>query len=286
MRLLDQNQLEERAVAVMSPDSRALDTARAFDGVAAAYHQSNLGNPILQHMRDRSIAMLRRHASPGSRVLDLGCGPGTDLLSLVRSGYEVTAIDGSAEMVREAQRVAAMVESAERPAVLQRDIDDVAAFPPGSFDAAFSHFGPLNCVGDLASVASGLQRILRPGGVLVASVIGRICPWEIALYLSRGDVARALIRFSGGHVRVPLQERMVWTRYLSPHGFARTFVGARFTTCELASLGIIAPPPYLEGFAARHPRLTASLLSADARVGGWPVVRQMGDHFLIALRRG
>ena len=47
-----------------------------------------------------------------------------------------------------------------------------------AFDAAFSNFGPLNCVEDLPAVARQLHEVLRPGGVLVASVIGRVCPWE------------------------------------------------------------------------------------------------------------
>ena len=41
--------------------------------------------------------------SPGSRVLDLRCGPGDYVNELSQSQYQVTGIDSSSEMVRRAQ---------------------------------------------------------------------------------------------------------------------------------------------------------------------------------------
>ena len=42
--------------------------------------------------------------SPGSRVLDLGCGPGDYVDELSQSQYDVTGIDSSSEMIRRAQK--------------------------------------------------------------------------------------------------------------------------------------------------------------------------------------
>ena len=55
MRVFDENRLAECAVA-LSTRLRLADTTRAFDGVAREYHASNEANPILRHMRRRSIA--------------------------------------------------------------------------------------------------------------------------------------------------------------------------------------------------------------------------------------
>jgi SAM-dependent methyltransferase len=41
--------------------------------------------------------------SPGSRVLDLGCGPGEYVNRLSQLGYKATGIDSSSEMIRQAQ---------------------------------------------------------------------------------------------------------------------------------------------------------------------------------------
>ena len=269
----------------VASDRMWCETAHAFDGVAAEYHDTNSANPILRNMRARALSALWRHAPAGARVLDLGCGPGTDHPALLAAGYSVTAIDIAPEMVRRAQRRAEEAPGPRRPAIYCRSIDQLNAFTPGAFDAVFSNFGPLNCVDHLGRAAHLIHDVLRPGGVLVASVIGRICPWEIALYLSRGDSARALLRFRQAAVPVPLKDGTVWTRYYTPAQFERAFIESDFTRRELQGLGVFAPPPYLEAFAARRPRLVSGLLRFDAAMSSWPGIRALGDHFLIVMRR-
>jgi hypothetical protein len=51
------------------------------------------------------------------------------------------------------------------------------------------------------------------------------------------------------------------------------------------ALGLFAPPPYLQTFAERHRRFVRTLERVDDAVGGWPLLRGAGDHFLIVLRK-
>ena len=261
------------------------DTQRAFDGVAAGYDQSNAANPTLCHMREQARAAVRAFVPLGSHVVDLGCGPGCDAEYLAHTGYRVTAIDWSRAMVDEARRRLASAGLGDRVDVLHAGIHEIDQLAPVRFDAAYSNFGPLNCVDDLAAAAQLVARRLPPGGVLIASVIGRVCPWEIALYLARGRWWRAALRFRRDAVPVPLEGRTVWTRYYTPDAFTRIFAGAGFTRVSLRTLGLLVPPPYLDAFAGRHPRLVGALQRLEDRVGAWPGVRTWGDHFLIALRK-
>jgi hypothetical protein len=112
-----------------------------------------------------------------------------------------------------------------------------------------------------------------------------VCPWELAIFGSRGEWRRAAIRFAGDFVPVPLEGRTVWTRYYGPGAFTRVFAGAGFARVSLRALGLFVPPPYADAFAGRHPVMTAGLQRIEDAVGGWPGVRAMGDHYLIVLRK-
>lgn len=261
------------------------DTRDAFNRVAAAYDQSNTANPALSAMRSRALAAVRRHVAPGARLLELGCGPGTDSEALVAAECAVTAIDWAPAMVAEARQRVARAGIGDSYTVQHLGIHELDRLAPAIFDAAYSNFGPLNCVPDLGDAARQIAARLRPGGVLIATVIGRICPWEIAIYLARGSPRRASRRFTADFVSVPLCGGTVWTRYYAPGEFAARFVAAGMTRVSQRALGLFAPPPYLEGFAARHPRLTAALHRLDDSVGGAPGLRACGDHFLIVLRK-
>jgi SAM-dependent methyltransferase len=251
--------------------------------VAAGYDQSNTENPILSAMRSRTLDQLTSRVSAGSRILDLGCGPGSDAETLARAGYNVTAIDWSPAMVEEAQRRVRHAQLRDRVQVRHLGIQEIDHLDTASFDAALSNFGPLNCVPDLDEAARLIARRLKPGGVLVASVIGRVCPWEIGLYLTRGNLARVQVRFARHFVPVPLDGRTVWTRYYSPAVFGRVFARAGFRRVVLRGLGLFSPPPYLEGFARRHRHVVTALQAVDDTVASWPGLRGLGDHFLIVL---
>jgi SAM-dependent methyltransferase len=176
--VLAEDLVEERAVASMM----LRDTQRAFDGVAAGYDRSNAANRMLVHMRARAWQAVDAFVPQHAHVIDLGCGPGCDAEHLAERGYRVTAIDWSHGMVDEARRRVAAAGLIDRVDVLHVGIHELDRLAPVQFDAAYSNFGPLNCVDDLAGAAQLIAGRLRPGGILVASMIGRVCPWEIALY--------------------------------------------------------------------------------------------------------
>jgi hypothetical protein len=64
------------------------------------------------------------------------------------------------------------------------------------------------------------------------------------------------------------------------------FEAAGLTTISLRALGLLVPPPYMDAFSRRHPMLVEVLQRMEDRVAALPGMRNLGDHFLIVLRKG
>jgi SAM-dependent methyltransferase len=133
-------------------------------------------------------------------------------------------------------------------------------------------------------VSRDCARLLKPGGALVFSVISRICPWEIAHYLRRRRWQRVKLRFARGFVPVSMNQHSIWTHYYRPREFYRSFQ-REFTLSHYRGLCVLVPPPYLTWMHERHARWHERLWRLDRRIAGWPLLRGMGDHFLIVMRK-
>jgi ubiquinone/menaquinone biosynthesis C-methylase UbiE len=265
--------------------ARLRDTREAFDSVAADYDGPRGNNEAIQDMRAEMWRWLDATFAPGSHLVDLGCGTGLDAVRMAGLGHHVTATDWSGGMIERTRDRAARAGLSDRVAAVAVGAHELQWLEgDGLYDGAYSNLGPLNCVPDLEAVARECARLLKPGGALVFTVIGRYCPWEIAHYARQRRWARVKVRFARGTVAVGMNGRTIWTRYFTPAEFHRAFA-PHFTLEHVRGLCLFVPPPYLTALKERHPRWHAWLWRLDRRVAGWPLLRQAGDHFLMVLRR-
>lgn len=267
-----------------SLEGKLLDTRQAFDGVAAEYDGPSGNNEIVQRFRHATWRVLTTTFPVGSRLLDLGCGTGLDLAELTSRGYRVVGVDWSPSMVSRTRSRIVANGLGDRARAEILGIQELASLVGEKFDGIYSNFGALNCVADPRTVSLACRDLLVPGGRLVASVIGRVCPWEIVYYAAHLDRANATRRLQRGQIPVGLQGQTVWTRYYLPREFAREFA-ADFDLSSYRSLGFLVPPPYLAGWYRRFGRLGSALDWLDQRLSGLTGVRDVGDHFLMVLTR-
>jgi SAM-dependent methyltransferase len=261
------------------------DTQDAFDSVAADYDGPRGNNALIQEMRAEMWRWLDIAFSPGARLIDIGCGTGLDAIRMARLGHHVAAIDWSVQMAQRTGERAARERLTARVQALALGAHELERLDgAGTYDGAYSNLGPLNCVPDLASVSRQCARLLKPGGALVFTVIGRVCPWEIAHYLRKGEWARVKVRYARDFVPVGMNKHTVWTRYYGPREFYDAF-RANFRLVRFRGLCVFAPPPYLTKLREEHPRWHARLRQFDRIVAGWPLLRGMGDHFLIVMQK-
>jgi ubiquinone/menaquinone biosynthesis C-methylase UbiE len=154
------------AVAVETPDQRRTREQRRvlFDDVAGLYDATRQGYPA--EVADAVIA--NAAIGPGAAVLEIGCGTGQFTRQLAGRGFNLTAIDIGAAMVRAARRNVADVTARFRACSFE-DFADSGPFDLIVSATAFHWIDP--SVG-LAKAA----RLLRPGGWLALLTTGERYP--------------------------------------------------------------------------------------------------------------
>jgi SAM-dependent methyltransferase len=248
----------------------------AFAGTAEARYTTN---HVLVRVREAFRRAVERH--PAASVLDLGCGPGTDLAWFVERypKRRYAGIDVSPLMVERAR-----AKLAGRPVRVDRGCaaDVPRVFPGEQFDLIYSFFGPLNTEPDLDRAVEALAHALAPGGVLVLTFVSRAYVVDTAIHLLRGRPRRAVARWTNrwpGYVPDnPLHASLYFPRQLE----------ARFTHAfqveRREGFSILYPAWYRAARFREHGTFVRALWIADRLLNRTPFW-SAGEHLLYELRR-
>jgi SAM-dependent methyltransferase len=105
----------------------------------------------------------------GRRVLEVGCGMGTDLSRFGRGGAKAFAVDLTPHHLLIARK---RLENDALPLRLSRADGESLPFRDGVFDVVYS-FGVLHHTPAIASAVSEIHRVLKPGGRLILGLYHR-----------------------------------------------------------------------------------------------------------------
>jgi len=149
----------------VSPPRAFADAGGGDVTALVGYLDVHRDQPLFQAVDRLLLAELR--AGPGSRVVDVGCGPGDDTLAIatvVAPDGRVTGVDASEAMVAEARRRAA---GRGLPVEFRVGRAERLDLPDGSADACrFERV--LQHLADPAAALAEAARVLRPGGQVAA----------------------------------------------------------------------------------------------------------------------
>jgi S-adenosylmethionine-dependent methyltransferase len=105
---------------------------------------------------------------PSRRVLDIGCGQGTQAVLLARRGHVVTGLDSSAQLLDDfrASLTAEAAEVGARVHLVHGAAEAIAGlFAPSSFDAVLCH-GVLMYFPDPEPLLDAIAQVVAPGGLV------------------------------------------------------------------------------------------------------------------------
>ena len=118
----------------------------------------------------------------GKKVLEVGCGCGTDFIQFARAQAEACGIDmsqHSAELTRKRLHLYGLEGE-----VVVGDSENLP-FPSGQFDLVYS-WGVLHHTPDTGRAIKEIHRVLKPGGYIKAMVYRRFSTMGWAVYLKYG----------------------------------------------------------------------------------------------------
>lgn len=147
--------------------------ADIYDGSAQRYHAHHYVTPKryspLQYRQHYIETMIERQKlSRGSKILDVGCGPGELIVSLLRKGYDVCGVDISQRMVEEAVRTVRGNGFPDWDRGFVGDIEKLD-FSDGAFDVVVAS-GVIEYQKDDHAALCEMSRVLKKGGLLIANV--------------------------------------------------------------------------------------------------------------------
>ena len=112
------------------------------------------------------------------KVLEIGCGIGTDTINFARNGADVTAVDLSGKSLEIASQRAAVFQLRDRICFLSADAEQLGdCLPANSYDLVYS-FGVIHHTPHPDRVLEQIRKLLRPGGTLKMMVYNR-WSWKV-----------------------------------------------------------------------------------------------------------
>lgn len=260
--------------ATLADLRHAAEVREAYDTVALEgpdlARRAQEGHPLAREgMWMRSV--LWRHYGrifgPRDRILDVGCGIGSDTLYLAELGLRMTGLDLSARMAARLETEARRRgrEISDLVQIRVAETADLSTWPGHYFHGIVSSFGTLNTVWNVGGFAVQAARLLLPRGRLVFHVLAPGDFWERRRRFSLEGRQEALRYFHRRHrtkriAGLPVRHRVIssseiYHRYFEPHFHLRQRYG----------LGFLAPEHVMRKLPARIAGLIGRL---EAAAGG------------------
>jgi ubiquinone/menaquinone biosynthesis C-methylase UbiE len=109
----------------------------------------------------------------GKRVLEVGCGIGTDSINFARAGAQLTAVDISGESLRIAAQRAAVLGFADRIEFIQANAEELtSALTDSGYDLVYS-FGVVHHTPHPERGLVQMRELVAPGGTLKLMIYHR-----------------------------------------------------------------------------------------------------------------
>lgn len=267
----------------MTASRQEILVSDAFSRQSSVFDQIDESNSLLTWIRDRVRKEVLRHILPNASMLELNSGTGLDAVFFAQNGHKVLATDNADGMLQVLSEKIKALSLENNLSCRKCSFNNLEQLGDTQFDYVFSNFGGLNCTDNLAKVIQDIDRLLRPGGHFTLVIMPPFCPWEM-LTVFKGYFKTAFRRFKKKGAPSHLEGVYFNSYYYTP-SYVLDNVGSNYKLRSLKGLSAIMPPPFIEHFRERNPRLFSMLEWLENKLWDKRPFNRWCDHFMITMQK-
>lgn len=243
-------------------------------------------SPRWEHYFDLSWAGMKQHIPSDLRapIVDLGCGTGKYGLKLAKSGYSVTLSDLSHGMLEASRRKAAQMGLNERVSFVKADVMDLSELPREHYALAIAQGDPLSFASQPSRAVKEVWKILRPGGILVASLDATLAALDH--YAEKGDIdaLERLVKTGGMEWLANEEKERFPVHTFTPEKLRALLEGVGFEVLDLFGKTVL-PFKKFERIFEEDEAATERILALEKKLCRLPSAMGRASHLQIVGRK-
>lgn len=265
---------------------RDSEASRRYHDRVAGKYDSIYDDPFWEFHDEITWRLIKPHLPRdlSAQCADLGCGTGKWGLKLLKSGFATTLLDNSPGMIEQVRaKLDEMGAKGRKGTAFVADIVDMHGLATDTFMLMLAMGDPLSICSDAARAAREFARILKPGGIIIATADNRL--GSIDHYIERGNLD-ALEEFARtGRTRWltdEAEERFELTTF-TPQQLRKLFESAGLEVLSVTGKTIL--PIRANRRLLEHPNAIERLIRIEQDLQKDPASAGRCGHLQIAARK-
>lgn len=255
----------------------------AFDSLANSYDDEFTKSSIGEAQRDLVWRYLEESGihNKSRNILEINSGTGYDGTYLSTRGHNVLSTDGSADMIRMAEK-----HSSLNLQFMECRIQELKSkLPQSNYEVLFSNFGGLNCLSknELKVFLKESLEYTRNDATLNLVIMSSGCLWEFNYFLLRFRWKKLFRRRKRNGIDFKSDSGVNKIYYYSPRTIKN--LAADYEMVVKRPVGFMIPPSYMQNYFSRRPKFLQKLINIDKRLTNMSWLSNLADHYYIELKR-